>query len=498
MRLSEMSIFKKSKTAYYTALFALFAVAVFLRLMNMIEAPVFVHEAPVIVSENFFYEANGTLHHALIYIIRAVFGDGLFAMRFPSLICDIGICFFVWLTAKYLWNDRAAVFSLFFYSMNGFAICMGRYCRFYPLGGLFVTASSYIMLRALDAKGKTADKWWLWYFIVSVCAVASMVLSIPVTAAQLLYILYAMPNKRKAFAVTVIAVVVTAFVLGILWNADVQALHRFYYSPFTGDALTMRIMGFWWIFDEHIIDYFLGRRSVYIWVAFLLLIFLSWRVSRNNHRIFIPMLSLLPFLSMVIYSFEFKSILNRNNTFLLLPAYAWVTGLLISKIPRIFQYSLLIVIIIFNEYLLLPYYSIDGPEPKYELLRAVQMSNYSRDVFCRGATESLYGVNHYILDSGMKIIESCSFDELEAIAREQNWHDMIVWAYVHYTDYPAFYNVLSKFGKVKAYRVDMNYNGPLCMFRISGKPETSSSNDNISSSTKIKPAESLSDKKERH
>ena len=476
MRLAKMSIFKKSKAAYYAAIAVLFAGAVLLRLMNIIEAPVFVHEAPVIVSEKIFYEANGTLHHALIYIIRSLFGDGTFAMRFPSLVCDIGICFFVWLTAKYLWNGKAAVFSLFFYSLNGFAICMGRYCRFYPMGGLFITASSYLLLRALDAKGKSADKWWLWYFATSVCAVASMVLSVPITAAQLIYVFYKANNKRKAFAIVNISFVLTAFVLGILWSADSQALHRFFYSPFTGDALTMRIMGFWWIFDEHIIDFFLGSRSIYIWIAFLLLIFFAWRLSDSNHRYFIPLLALLPFLSMVIYSFAFKSILNRNNTFLLLPVYAWIIGLLYSKIPKIFQYSLLIAIITFSEYLLLPYYSIDGPEPKYEIIRAVQMSNCSRDVFCRGVADSLYSVKHYVIGSNLKTVRFNSFQEMEKYARTQNWHDMIIWAYVHYTEYSDFYNILAKFGKVKAYRIDINYNGPLCMFRISGKPEADDSN----------------------
>jgi mannosyltransferase len=139
------------------------------------------------------------VHPPLYYIILRfwsyLFGSGLFALRFLSVIFGILTIYLGYLFVKEAFkNEKLAVLSALFLAINPFQIAFAQEMRMYTLGTLLILLSSYLLAKALNTN-KTSI--WIYYGVsVAACFYTHYYLFFSV-AAQGLYFLFYMWREKK-------------------------------------------------------------------------------------------------------------------------------------------------------------------------------------------------------------------------------------------------------------------------------------------------------------
>ena len=126
-------------------------------------------------------ETNMSLYHALLHVWLQ-FGSGAAFARLLSALFGLATLPFVYGLARRLFDSRTAVIAVVLMAGNVEFVGHAREARGYSLAVLLVTASSYVLVRALES-GRQRD--WSLYAVLSALAVYAHFLAVLAVLAQL-------------------------------------------------------------------------------------------------------------------------------------------------------------------------------------------------------------------------------------------------------------------------------------------------------------------------
>jgi len=108
-------------------------------------------------------DTHPPLYFWIIYIWMKVFGDGLFAVRFFSVLMGVFAIFLAYRIGGYLFNQRVAGFCALFTAISAFSIRYSQEARAYSLIMAIGLLSSLFVLR-LEKNNKNSDAFWFAVF----------------------------------------------------------------------------------------------------------------------------------------------------------------------------------------------------------------------------------------------------------------------------------------------------------------------------------------------
>lgn len=108
-------------------------------------------------------DTHPPLYFWIIYIWMRVFGDGLFALRFFSVLMGVFAVFLAYRIGRHLFNQRTAVFCALFIAISAFSVRYSQEARVYSLIMVIGLLSSLFMLR-LEKQNKNSNALWFAVF----------------------------------------------------------------------------------------------------------------------------------------------------------------------------------------------------------------------------------------------------------------------------------------------------------------------------------------------
>ncbi|MFC2135177.1 ArnT family glycosyltransferase [Bacteroidota bacterium] len=117
-------------------------------------------------SNSTMYEFDSTNYYKSDLVLRkgwttyyltaffSLFGKNEFLLRFPFVLISVFSMIFFFKFVKYLYNERTALISLFFYAVSPSLLMYERIVRYYSPMILFIILSLYFFVRAFKEKGK--------------------------------------------------------------------------------------------------------------------------------------------------------------------------------------------------------------------------------------------------------------------------------------------------------------------------------------------------------
>lgn len=136
------------------------------------------------------------LYYYLLNVWMAVAGDSEFAVRFLSLLFGVLIVPLMFVTAKRLFGQNAALFAALIATLSALYLWYSQEARMYTLITFLGLLSSYALVRGTATKVATTGagegrRWWIVFVGASVAAVYTHYFAFALLAFQLVYALWA-------------------------------------------------------------------------------------------------------------------------------------------------------------------------------------------------------------------------------------------------------------------------------------------------------------------
>lgn len=98
----------------------------------------------------------------------AIFGTGVFSIRFLSVLFSLGIIFLTYKIIKEIWNAKAALYSALFVSLSPFMVRFAQEARMYGVVALFTTLATFYFVKYLKEK---KSKWLIFYALSMIVSI---------------------------------------------------------------------------------------------------------------------------------------------------------------------------------------------------------------------------------------------------------------------------------------------------------------------------------------
>lgn len=145
-------------------------------------------------------DVHPPFYYLLLRCWAQIFGNSEIALRGFSAILGIGVVVLTYFFIKKLFNKNIATIAGFFTGIGPFLIRYSQEARMWELVALFITASSFFLIKALEQlENKEIKKqifWWILYSISLILAVYTQYFSLLILPVHWLYVLL----RKKVFS----------------------------------------------------------------------------------------------------------------------------------------------------------------------------------------------------------------------------------------------------------------------------------------------------------
>ena len=141
-------------------------------------------------------DTHPPLYFWIIYIWMRVFGDGLFGLRFFSVLMGVFAVFLSYRIGNYLFNRRAAGFCALFTAISAFSVRYSQEARAYSLIMAIGLLSSLFMLR-LEKHNKNSDA--IWFAVFSALGLYAHYFYAFTAVGQFIY--FSIANRRESLKI---------------------------------------------------------------------------------------------------------------------------------------------------------------------------------------------------------------------------------------------------------------------------------------------------------
>lgn len=137
--------------------------------------------------------------HVPIYFISLhywmqLFGITEFAVRFPSLICDVVSIYIVFILGRKLFDEKSGLLASYLFAVSTINIYYSQCAKPYSMTTLFTLLSFLFLLKVLD---KNTMLFWISYIFFTLFALFSSPSALPVIICQIIFIIVSWPRYKK-------------------------------------------------------------------------------------------------------------------------------------------------------------------------------------------------------------------------------------------------------------------------------------------------------------
>jgi 4-amino-4-deoxy-L-arabinose transferase-like glycosyltransferase len=146
-------------------------------------------------------EPSAPLHVGALSVAIALWGDGEFALRYPSLLASLLCVPLALALGRRLFGGEAGLWAGVLIACNPLMVWYAQDARnMYPLMVLFTLLASLLLWRAVDARGRVAARWWALYAVAAALGVYSHYYAALALAAHGLWIVLFRRDRLRPFA----------------------------------------------------------------------------------------------------------------------------------------------------------------------------------------------------------------------------------------------------------------------------------------------------------
>ncbi|HUC20607.1 MAG TPA: glycosyltransferase family 39 protein [Candidatus Polarisedimenticolaceae bacterium] len=116
--------------------------------------------SPAEIVERTAHDVHPPLYYLVLHYWMNLFGTGEAAIRSLSMLCTVAIVPLTYVLVRRLWNERSAQLAALFVALGPMLVRYGQEARMYGLAALFVLASVYCLVRAME---RNRWQWWSLY-----------------------------------------------------------------------------------------------------------------------------------------------------------------------------------------------------------------------------------------------------------------------------------------------------------------------------------------------
>ena len=275
-------------------------------------------------------DVHPPLYYFLLRFWSYVFGQGLFSLRFFSILFGLLTIWAGYLFVKQIFSEKSgspasnkkaeylALFAALMIALNPFQAQYSLEARMYTLGTFLILFSSYLLLKALETNYK---KYWFWYGLFIAAALYTHYYLVFSVMAQGLYIIfYLIKTKKISFTINsplvrALASYIFGAILFLPWlKPFLRQLGRVEASYWIPPMDRWSIPGTIWkmVFGGQGINRFMLTISVLLTIF---LIFYFFRKIKQPEKWLILFSVLIPFLAAVLLSFKTAIYLDRYFVF---------------------------------------------------------------------------------------------------------------------------------------------------------------------------------------
>lgn len=332
---------------------------------------------------------NGLIHNYLLAGQIISFGLNTFYLRLPSIVFSVLFLVLLYQVARKIFNQKIALFSLFFTSFSFWQIAWARQARMYVLVLFFVWLGLYFFWQL-------TKKYELKNFLLFLLCLILGILNHPVS------LLILIPCLALLFY--------DSFVAGnrlakkyLLWFVVIISVSQIvlYFSPWSHFSLIQLILRniSWQFYLPAWLEFLFAS-----WPIFFISSIISffWFIGEKKYRRSVLFLSVTVFFPLIIFSFFFK-LLYFRYLFIFTPAFFLLTSLFIVELTKKLStfikaiiYSLIIIgLFLSNELIIIPqsFYPLESnpvssnktylsytPQPNWQESYGFIRKNYSNDI----------------------------------------------------------------------------------------------------------------------
>lgn len=248
-------------------------------------------------------DVHPPLYYLLLKIWTDVFGSQDVALRSFSALCSALAVAVGLLLVKRLWDRRIALAAAPFALAAPFVIRYGYEVRMYALSSLLCISATYVLVAALQAKGKQRRWLWITYALLVTAGMYTLYYTALVWMAHLIWCIYlsrsAKPRTpwKQLVRQPWFTAYASAFVLFLGWVPFfIRQLHSVQSSFWISPATYQRVVSVWSFFFSYLADWELTPWWSLLFMAALVsalyFIITAFRVSDRAHQRSLALLAL--------------------------------------------------------------------------------------------------------------------------------------------------------------------------------------------------------------
>jgi 4-amino-4-deoxy-L-arabinose transferase-like glycosyltransferase len=295
------------------------------------------------------------LYYYLLNLWIALAGDSEFAVRFLSLFFGVLTIPLLYVTARQLSNQTAALIAALLATLSPLYIWYSQEARMYTLITFLLLLSSYALLRGIEGtRGNSGEprgtqrKWWVVFAIVNIVAVYTHYFAFVVIAFQVLFTVYALlftssrsriTHYASRFALSILAII-SAF---LPWTPFVITRFGQDASYWRGalkldEALRHILINF--VVGESVFEN-IGQSIAVGWLGVLVIGLLALairssksKIQNSNHPITFLLLYLIVPLALLLFLFSRNPKFNARYLMIASPAFFLLLAAGLANISR--------------------------------------------------------------------------------------------------------------------------------------------------------------------